>query len=305
MMPTLEQLNAFVTAADCGSFSAAARQLSRAQSHVSTQVAHLEITLGFALFDRSGRMPQLTDNGRRVLIEARQLLAQSAHLMGVAQRLDEGVEARIRLALDEFYPERLIGGVLSDFAERFPSVELELHFPLLDDVSQMIEQNEADLGVLCRTAVLDSAIEARPVGRVPLRLVCAKEHPLAQQPITYQRLVHYRQLIVATRGRRISRQSMRIAADAWWVESHYAMLELVKHGVGWALMSDHVIASSPTRPWLTTPDAPGIEHSVELEIGWHRQRGLGPAAQWLAERFTREPLPQRWEPLLRDIPEAH
>lgn len=299
LSPSLDQLNAFVLAAECGSFSAAARRLGRAQSYVSTLIANLEIELDFPLYDRSSRIPRLTPAGQRMLVEARRVLAQREHLVGVAQRLEEGVEARIRLALDEFYPERLIGGIMSEFAERFPSVEVELHFPLLDDVSAMIEQDQADLGILCRPLSDLDTIESRVLGAVPLRLVCAHDHPLATGPVDYQRLSGFRQLIVATRGRRISRQSIRIASDVWWVESHFAMLELVKHGVGWALMSDHVIAASPTRAYLATPDAPAIEQRIELEIGWHRQRGLGPAGEWLAQRFLAETFPARWEPLVR------
>jgi len=51
---TIEQLRAFVAAADEGSFSAAGRLLGRAQSVVSTHVSVLEDTLGVELFDRSG-----------------------------------------------------------------------------------------------------------------------------------------------------------------------------------------------------------------------------------------------------------
>ena len=48
---TLEQLRAFVTAAEKGSFSAAGRALGRAQSVVSTHISMLEDSLGIELFD--------------------------------------------------------------------------------------------------------------------------------------------------------------------------------------------------------------------------------------------------------------
>ncbi|MGJ8526276.1 hypothetical protein LMG33818_002025 [Halomonadaceae bacterium LMG 33818] len=289
---TFEQLHTFTIAAECGSFSAAARKMGRAQSYVSTQISHLEIELGFELFDRSGRTPQLTASGTRMLQEAHRVIMQREHFQGVAYRLDQGVEAQIKVALDEFYPEHLIGGLLAEFAQEFPSVEVTLLFPLLDDVSDMILQGEADIGVLWRPqGKSGDVIETRRVGLVPLKLVCAKNHPLAQHTVDYERLTHFRQLIVATRGRRTLHYSERISSDLWWVESHFAMLELVKHGVGWAMMSDHVIASSPTYPYLATPGAPGIEKSIELEVGWHRQRGLGPAGTWLVQRIQQKGLP--------------
>ena len=69
MNPSLEQLKILLAAAESGSFSAAARKLGKAQSVVSSAIANLEIDLGLALFDRSGRYPQLTEAGARMVQE--------------------------------------------------------------------------------------------------------------------------------------------------------------------------------------------------------------------------------------------
>src|ERR1700752_1261454 len=60
-----------VAAADEGSFSAAGRRLGRAQSVVSQTLANMEAQLGVRLFDRSGRIPALTETGRALLPDAR------------------------------------------------------------------------------------------------------------------------------------------------------------------------------------------------------------------------------------------
>ena len=77
---TLEQLRHFVAAADAGSFSAAARQVGRAQSAVSTSLGLLEADLGVELFDRSRRNATLTRAGEVLLLEARELLRQAGGL---------------------------------------------------------------------------------------------------------------------------------------------------------------------------------------------------------------------------------
>ncbi|MGC7974414.1 LysR family transcriptional regulator, partial [Salmonella enterica] len=71
---SLDQLRDFVQVADSGSFLAAARKLSRAQSAVSYAIATLEDQLGVLLFDRSGYRPQLTSPGVALLADARQVL---------------------------------------------------------------------------------------------------------------------------------------------------------------------------------------------------------------------------------------
>jgi len=61
---SLDQLRTFIAAAEEGSFSAASRRLRRAQSVVSQTLANLEGQLRVKLFDRSGHLPVLTNQGR-------------------------------------------------------------------------------------------------------------------------------------------------------------------------------------------------------------------------------------------------
>ncbi|TKB24199.1 MAG: LysR family transcriptional regulator, partial [Mesorhizobium sp.] len=73
--PTLDQLQILVAVADTGSFSAAGRKLSRAQSVISYAIANLEAQLGLKLFEREGtREPQLTDVGKATLEDARRMV---------------------------------------------------------------------------------------------------------------------------------------------------------------------------------------------------------------------------------------
>jgi len=290
MALSLEQLDAFVAAAETGSFSAAARRLRRAQSAVSTQVANLEIDLGLALFDRGARYPVLTAAGERLLPEARVLLERREHLVGVARGLEAGTEARLVLAMDELYPEHMIGGLMAEFAAAFPDVEMELLFPLMEDVSRLVLAGTADLGIMWRQEQLPPLLDFQTLGWVPLKLVCGRDHPLARQVVTWEELKRHRQLMVATQTDSEEKKRLRIAAEVWWVESHWVILELVKHGVGWSLVSDHVLAGSSTRPDLVVPEL-GFDSGdwpVGLELVWHKQRPRGPAATWLKNRIARE-----------------
>lgn len=67
---------AFLTVIDEGSFTAAAKKLGRTQPAVSAQIASLESSLGFSLFER-GRDLVLTRQGEAFLPYARRI--QSAY----------------------------------------------------------------------------------------------------------------------------------------------------------------------------------------------------------------------------------
>jgi DNA-binding transcriptional LysR family regulator len=285
---SLDQLEAFVAAAETGSFSAAARRLRKAQSAVSTQIANLETDLGLVLFDRATRLPGLTEAGQRLLPEAKVMLDRREHLLGLAASLEQGVENRLVIAIDELYPEHALGALFAEFASAFPAVELEILFPLMEDVSRLVQDGTADLGVMWRQEQLPPELGFQTLGWVPLKLVCGRDHPLAGTRVEWEELKRHRQILVAARSDGPEKQRLRVAAEVWWVESHWVILEMVKHGIGWALVSDHVIASSPAAPELVMPEL-GFDNAdwpVALEMVWHKQRPCGPAAAWLRRRLA-------------------
>ena len=62
MRLTLAQIETFYWIARLGSFHAAARRLSLTQPSISGRIRELELDLGCALFDRTGR-PRAPDRG--------------------------------------------------------------------------------------------------------------------------------------------------------------------------------------------------------------------------------------------------
>lgn len=94
-MINIDQLQAFVSAAAHGSYSAAARSLGKAQSAVSTAVINLETDTGVILFDRSGRNPVLTEEGSALLKHARSVLRSNLEFAARATSVSKGVETQL------------------------------------------------------------------------------------------------------------------------------------------------------------------------------------------------------------------
>ncbi|MBV9328989.1 MAG: LysR family transcriptional regulator, partial [Chloroflexi bacterium] len=68
---TLRQVSYFVTLAETGSFTLAARKLRISQPSLSQQVRALERDVGANLLERTSRGARLTTAGREFLPEAR------------------------------------------------------------------------------------------------------------------------------------------------------------------------------------------------------------------------------------------
>ncbi|MBO1517807.1 LysR family transcriptional regulator [Psychrobacter halodurans] len=282
---SLEQLQAFVATVETGSFSAAGRRLGKAQSSVSAAVANLEIDLGNVLFSRNSRYPELTEAGARLLAEAYVILERCEHFFGVAKSLSEGVESRLVLAVDDLYPTEWLAGLLETFDSLFPSVELELLLPIMEDVSRLVMDKRADLGIMWSQEDLPSAIRFHTLGWIPLKMVCAPEHMLASKVVSWQDLKTHRQLIVATRNDSKEKSRLRVAADVWWVESQWIIIELVQRNLGWALVPEHIVVDALKEGSLVSPTLDFDKHSwpVAVELVWHKEKPLGKAGTWLQQ----------------------
>jgi DNA-binding transcriptional LysR family regulator len=103
---SLDYLRIFVAVTDAGSFSAAGRRLGRAQSVVSQALANLEGQLGVPLFRRTGRLPELTPEGKSLLAKAREIVAGADSLKADARALAAGLEPELSVVMSRRW-ERL------------------------------------------------------------------------------------------------------------------------------------------------------------------------------------------------------
>ena len=284
MSLSLESLQLLVAAADSGSFSAAARRLGKAQSAVSTGIANLEIDLGLTLFDRSGRLPRLTAPGERMVAEARALLAQQGQLQALAAELAAGIEARLTLAIDDDSLLPWLTPVLEQLAIAYPLLELELLFPMMEDLSDMLLSGRAQLAIGYQGLVTPVALTRFGLGRMAMPLVVAPDHPLTQLSAPgLEDLRQHRQLLVTARQPGTERERFRLSTAIWWVEGDLSVLELVKRGLGWATVPAFLLTEALAHgDVVCLPDEalPPIPE-LSIELLWHSARPLGPAAQWL------------------------
>jgi DNA-binding transcriptional LysR family regulator len=292
----LQQLQTLAVVVETGSFSAAARRLNKAQSAVSSAIAELEIDLGVTLFDRSKRYPQLTAAGERVLQQALLINAQCQALSELTSGLAAGEESTLTLAVDDEGQLPWLAPILAEFALVFPRLELRLLFPLLEDLTLLLRQGEADLAISYQPLSPPSDIERWPLQAIHFVLLVATTHPLAAfaaAGVSTSQLQQHRQLLVTDRLQGVEKQRGRLSADVWWLEGDIAVLELLKQGLGWAWLPEPLaqtaLAEQPSAliP-LQLQAAAGLPSSilpVQLELWRQRGKMPGPAALWLQQRL--------------------
>ena len=145
---SLDQLRTFIAAADEGSFSAAGRRLKRAQSVVSQTLANLEGQIRVNLFDRRGRFPVLTGQGRALLAEARAAVGGVELFKSRAKTLAGGLEPELNVIVDIMFPVAALISGMTAFQEKFPSTVLRLHIGASSGVVEPVLDGRCSLGIV-------------------------------------------------------------------------------------------------------------------------------------------------------------
>lgn len=107
-MDRLQAMRHFVTVVDCGSFSAAARQLRIGQPALSKSVALLEDRLGIRLIVRSTRSHSLTEAGQRFYDGARLALDEADAAEAAARDEAGSLSGSLRIAAPPVYASQVM-----------------------------------------------------------------------------------------------------------------------------------------------------------------------------------------------------
>ncbi|MEL7305530.1 MAG: LysR family transcriptional regulator [Myxococcota bacterium] len=286
---TLDQLEVFLTVAEEGSFSAAARRLRRAQSAVSYAVATLEGALDVRLFDRAGRTPVLTAAGTSLLQEARTIVVHAEHLHARAREIAGGTEAEVSIAVDVMFPMTVLLDILHRFRSQYPNVALRLYTEALGSVAELVETRRCQLGISTPLQRFPAVVDPQPLLRFPLVCVCSADHPLAraESPIPARVLQEHTQLVLTDRSSLTDGVDMGVVSgSSWRLADLQAKHELLRAGFGWGNMPGHQVARELKKGELValeTERLAGVEltlYLVRREAEW-----FGPAAQWLVQQL--------------------
>ncbi|RAI02435.1 LysR family transcriptional regulator [Acuticoccus sediminis] len=289
---SLDQLQILITVVETGSFSAGARKLNRAQSAVSQSVQGLEDALGLQLFDRSKKLPRLTDAGVAILADARRVVSSVEALQARATSISSEAEPEISIAIEQVFPAEALIASLSEFQRRYPSVSVTLLAEGLGAPEQSLKDDIAKLAIYSPPHDGQPGIECEFFGDVPISVVAAASHPLAriEGPISQAELDEHVQLLLTDRTRKY--RGVVIGSRHWRFIDQLNRLDFVVNGLGWCTMPTHLAREHLDNGTL-----------VELDLAIHRGRMLkfplyaaykrdhwpGPAARWLLtdlrERF--------------------
>ncbi|MDX3905979.1 MAG: LysR family transcriptional regulator [Pigmentiphaga sp.] len=145
-MVTLRQLHALATLANTGSFTATANTLALTQSAVSVMIKELEQQVGVVLVER-GRTVRLTAAGKTLCETANRVLADIHRTLDGIRSSGELRGGRIRVAVGPLTAATFFPRALALFRERHPLVGIEVLDVPVEQASQRLAADEADVAI--------------------------------------------------------------------------------------------------------------------------------------------------------------
>ena len=293
---SLDQLRAFIAAADEGSFSAAGRRLRRAQSVVSQTLANLEGQLGVKLFDRRGNLPVLTDQGRALLADARAVAGHIDLLKARAKSLAGGLEPELTMAVDVMFPDAALTTAVAAFQKEYPATLLRFDIESSAVIEPVLDGRCA-IGIVGSWAPAPPQLTREPLLTMSVHTVVAARHPLATQrgriPITV--LAKHIQITHIDPSDISGSYVPRLKIPRVWRLSHLgAKLAFLRAGFGFGAMPLHVIEAdlaSGVLVEITTEDAPRGGRLIEMWAIYRADSPPGPAGRWFIDRLKKEQAP--------------
>ncbi len=287
---SLDQLSAFVTAVEEGSFKEAARKLRKHPTTVSQQVANLEIDIGLDLFERQVRKLNLTEAGRDLYLYAKPVMIEAGFLSQKVSGMLAELPSALRLGLGTTVRDRELLRCAQQVMEEFPTISLEVMSGDPIEVLDLVRDKKVDIGVIASLFRHYPGITATPlfafelvsigapgwVGDAPVK----SESQLRAFP---QIVYRYVEVTESMHGHILSNRH-------YVVESLADLLDMVSLGLGWAIFPRYQVEDLLARgELLAFSTAGGRTGSWNSELVYRADGEINPAMQRFIEEATKLP----------------
>ena len=227
-------LRSFLTVAETGSLSAAARQLGASQPTLGRHIEELETELGVSLFARHPRGLHVTQDGAALCGLAQDIRAQVDRFERRAAGLDRGLSGTVRVSASEIVALYVLPGLLRELRVTHPGIDFEV---VADNRAANLLRRDADVAIRMFQPTQQDLI-ARKVVDAPLGLFATESYidryglPLALDVLQRHCFVgfdrndlHLR--LLASLGMTASREDFKVRSD-----SQAFLLQAVVDGLG-------------------------------------------------------------------------
>lgn len=149
---TITQLKYVLAVAEHQNFTKAAEKTFVTQPTLSMQIQKLEDELDILIFDRSKKPIELTEVGKKIVEQARNIVNESERMQDVVDQEKGFIGGNFKLGIIPTIMPTLLPMFLKNFSNRYPKVQLKIE-----------ELNTDEIITKINDGYLDAAIAATPL----------------------------------------------------------------------------------------------------------------------------------------------
>lgn len=171
----------------------ASAALYTSQSGVSKHIKDLEDELGVQLFIRKGkRLLGLTEPGQALLSIVERMLVDADNIKRLADDFNRVDEGTLTIATTHTQARYVLPPIVSQFKKLFPKVHLILQQASPVEITEMLLQGEADIGIATESLTTQDMLASVPYYQWQHCIITTQNHPLTEKKtITAHDLAEY------------------------------------------------------------------------------------------------------------------
>ncbi|MBY5991153.1 LysR family transcriptional regulator [Ferrimonas balearica] len=240
MKLSLSKIEAFVAVAQTGNITLAAKRLGKDRSTLSQMVAALEDELGIALFERSGKMPVLTEPGQSLLGRARRLCAEADAFQEYALQMSRDAHPTLTLGVSPLIPARLVTQAVRHWRQSHPGTQLEVRSLDIDSIRQQLLTQQLDVGLTLNSNPTSTfPMVASYLANLPMAFVASVDASLPIR-VDARQLAQVRQLCHQELADSAQASLLLVGRSVEVIGSLELLVEMVAADLGWSVLPEAV-----------------------------------------------------------------
>ena len=255
----LQALQTFLKISRSKSFARVAEELGQPISTISMQIKGLEEMLGAQLFDRSFRPPKLTPIGRAAVVHAERIVNSGDALLKLGNQVDV-LSGTYRIGLIATASVRLLPRFLKNASTKAPNAEFLFETALSQPLESKVSNGLLDAAVVTASAEVPEGLVYHEIQReqlvyaLPSGFSCVNKEDLQFLQFNPDSGIGK---LIARYVKQMPRKASMIVLDS--VE---AIMECVKQGIGFTILSEPDVRRYADRSIVVEPVDPEISSRI-------------------------------------------
>lgn len=145
---TITQLHYVLAIAEHKNFTKAAEKCFVTQPTLSTQIQKLEEELNILIFDRSKKPIELTDVGRKIVRQAKNIVNESDRIQDIVDQQKGFIGGEFKMGIIPTVMPTLLPMFLKAFIKKYPKVKLKIEELTTEDIITKINDGHLDAAIV-------------------------------------------------------------------------------------------------------------------------------------------------------------